>query len=499
MKKKVKKGCIIAGVILVVAIVVVFAVNPMGKNMIYTEVTAETRDIMTYLEFSGNIEASDVSQIYAKTNARVKEVLVEEGEKVKKGDVIAVLDSDEIEYSIQVKESVLALNQLSNQYNIKDTKTNLNNINEQIDSGLNANVNAAQSSLLAAQEQYYKAVDTYNRAKSDYDNEKTSSIVQAKQTLNSAKAQYEQSQYSMTHDRSGESLDAISEDYVSQSLASSQAQISNAQTNLTLAKENAKKQVDDYYDAMVAAEESFADAQKNYNTVLLSVDQNVNSAENALEKVVALASTESSELELEHLRDSLSDYVIIADMDGYITSLDVKEGIYTSAAMPVCEISNLEKMEVSVNIDEYDVTQVKIGEPVEIYINALEKNYEGRITNISKKAIVNNSVAYLNATVQFDTDEEIDSGLSAEIKLIKQDEKNVLSLPVGAISYNDDNTAYVLVKGADGKEKKTSVVIGASDGSFVQIKEGITQGTVVLMAPSMNDYYEMMMAGPGNE
>lgn len=56
----------------------------MKSGAAYEEVSVEARDITTYLEFSGNIEASNISKVYPDTSAKVLEVLVEEGDEVKK-------------------------------------------------------------------------------------------------------------------------------------------------------------------------------------------------------------------------------------------------------------------------------------------------------------------------------------------------------------------------------------------------------------------------------
>lgn len=77
----------------------------MKNGAAYEEVSVEARDITTYLEFSGNIEASNISKVYPDTSAKVLEVLVEEGDEVKKGDVIALLDSGDTEYNISLKEN----------------------------------------------------------------------------------------------------------------------------------------------------------------------------------------------------------------------------------------------------------------------------------------------------------------------------------------------------------------------------------------------------------
>ena len=157
-------------VILVVALAVVFSVSAGGSSSRYLETTVENRDIVSYLEFSGNIEASDVSTVYASVTAQVTEVAVEEGDYVEAGDVIAVLDSGDVEYNIALQEANLELAQLTDSYNIRDSQTSLDNLNSQLENGLNSTLNTAQETLLSAQESYQTAVETYNRAKEELEN-----------------------------------------------------------------------------------------------------------------------------------------------------------------------------------------------------------------------------------------------------------------------------------------------------------------------------------------
>lgn len=499
MKKKKfgkKKIVIIVAVVVVVVLIAGNILNGGKTATIYQEEVAQTRDITNYLEFSGNIEAVDVSNVFSKTTAQVLEVLVEEGDEVKAGEPIILLDSGDVEYNIELQEKALELNKLQDTYNIKDSKTSLDNLNTQIESGLNQTLNQAQKTLLSTQEQYQKAVDTYNEAKADYENDNTDTIVSAKRNLESAQRSYSAQQYNITHMSDGTAIENLSDEYISNQLSSAASQISQYQSALDDARTQAKEQVEDYYTALQEAQTALDDAEKDYETTLLSVNQNVESSKAALEKVQALANKETSEMELEHLRESLEDYTIYAPIDGFVTAMNANEGEYIATTISAAEITNLDKMQVSVSIDEYDIAQVSVGESVEIYINALDTYYEGKIARIAKKATVKNDVSYLEAVVEFEADDKISSGLSAEVKLVKADEKDAVALPISAIQYDTDNSAYVLLKGADGKEVKTSVTLGISDGNYVQITEGIKSGDVVFRTPSMNDYYQMMMQGP---
>lgn len=484
--KKWKKVLII---VLVVAVIIgFFACSAGGKEKTagYNEVIAETRDITTYLEFTGNIEAVDVVNVYPETSGKILEVLVEEGDDVKAGDVIAILDSGDVEYNIKMKEAALALSKLTNEYNIKDTQNSLDHMNEQIDNGLHSSLNSAQKALLNAQQSYMDAAEAYNEAQVNYEKDDTSAIASAKQQVRTAQASYNNA-YSQWEDHM----------MTDEMLTTYSASLTNANESLKRAREDAKKAIEDAYEALEKAEVNLSDAEKDFETAALAVSQSLETSQNALEKTQALSTTETSEMELEHLRESLEDYTIYATLDGCVTKLNAKVGEYTANAAAAAEITSFDTMQVSVKIDEYDIAQVQEGDPVEIYVNALDRYYEGKIASISRVATIQNDISYLEAVVEFDADEAIRSGLSAEVKLIKADEKGVIALPVSAIEYNADNTAYVRVMDAEGNMQQKSVSLGVSDGTWVQILEGIASGDIVYEQPSMEELYmQMMMGGP---
>ena len=131
-------------------------------------------------------------------------------------------------------------------------------------------------------------------------------------------------------------------------------------------------------------------------------------------------------------------------------------------------------------------------------LGGLDRDYEGTIARISRKATVENEVSYLDATVEFEADDQVRDGLSAEIRLIRQQELGVPALPSEAVSYNDDNSAFVYIRDDAGKVVTQPVTLGATDGTWVQVTDGVKAGDTVLYiyTPSYADLM-MMTAGQG--
>lgn len=481
-----KKWIALIAVVVFAVFAIVSGVNAGGGNQ-YLQAVVENRDIVSYLEFSGNIEATDVSGVYTSVTAQVTEVAVEEGDRVEAGDVIAVLDSSDVEYNIALQEANLKQAQLTDSYNIQDSRTSLDHLNTQLEEGLNSTLNTAQETLLSAQENYRDAVEAYNQAKKELEEGTNQSVVSARQSVASAQASYD-------------SAAEQNEDHLitDEALATYAVTLSNAQESLRLAQETAEQEVEDSYDSMIAAQEALADAERDYSAAELSMDQNVQTSEQTLEKTQALASQEASKLELEHLKESLDDYTIVAPISGYVTSLSLKEGEFTSGATAVAEVTSFDTMQAEIKISEYDVAKVKEGDAVSIHVDALDRDYEGTIARISRTATVENEVSYLDATVEFEADDQVRDGLSAEIRLIRQQELGVPALPSEAVSYNDDNSAFVYIRDDAGKVVTQPVTLGATDGTWVQVTDGVKAGDTILYiyTPSYADLM-MMTAGQG--
>ncbi|MBQ8978176.1 MAG: efflux RND transporter periplasmic adaptor subunit, partial [Oscillospiraceae bacterium] len=106
MKKK-KKG--IAGKIILVVVLLLLAaggfliwqsVNAM-KNMAMVEpMELKKKDLRNTVTFSGIVESNTFEQVTSGMNLPIATVNVKEGDIVKKGDILATLDSDTIEDDI---------------------------------------------------------------------------------------------------------------------------------------------------------------------------------------------------------------------------------------------------------------------------------------------------------------------------------------------------------------------------------------------------------------
>ena len=529
MKKWIKKHKIIV-IIVILAIVAILVKSLFFTDAAqgYAEETVATRDIVTYNSFVGNVEATSDIEITAQVSEKAVKVLVEKGDKVKKGDVIAKLDTTDIDYNIELQEANLKATKKSNKYNISDAKRGYENYKETLDKGLNSQLESARMQMESAEKALTDANDEYDKAKKEIDSGTYSSIQSVYLQREQAYRAYEQAS-----DSASDAYDAYvsakkayeaayKEAQATQTADATAATVTSADLiTLKTAMETAysqyqslDKSVDTYYDNYTDAKKAFDDtkksilenledsienaqisydnAKKSYDIVELTVEQQLEEYEAAYKKTKDLSDVSAAEIQLEQLKASREDYTITAPASGTITSLDLKEGETTTMGMAVATITDLDGMQVEIKVDEYTVKNVSVGDAVTIYVDALEKDYEGTLVEVDRTATVEGGVSYFNAKVNFTPDDDVKSGMSVEVKVMKVNEPDSITVSQSSLQYNDDNTPYVYMKDENGELVEKEVTLGASDGSYVQVTEGLAEGDVIYYPQSSIYGYEDM-------
>ena len=145
----------------------------------------------------------------------------------------------------------------------------------------------------------------------------------------------------------------------------------------------------------------------------------------------------------------------------------------------IARIVDYDTLEVSVDVDEYDIGAVTIGKDGDVYLNALETTIPGVVSDVSRSATREGGVSYYQAKLQVDAGSDVRSGMSVEVTILNQQALAVPSLSLDALSYDEYNRPYVYVKDAEGQMIATPVETGISDGRNIQITSGVETGDMV--------------------
>ncbi len=178
--------------------------------------------------------------------------------------------------------------------------------------------------------------------------------------------------------------------------------------------------------------------------------------------------------------------VIKTDIDGEVTSLNVGKDDAVTAGQTLCQIIDMDRLEIRLNVDEYDVGAVTPGVQAEVTVLATNTSYTGTVTALDKNGTASGDLSYYTATVALDDTQGIYPGMQVSAKVLRGQALGAVLVKMDALCFDDYNQPYVLVRAANGKDAvQRSVRVGVSDGIYAEITEGLSAGETVLKRSGM--------------
>ena len=164
-------------------------------------------------------------------------------------------------------------------------------------------------------------------------------------------------------------------------------------------------------------------------------------------------------------QNSYSKLVARAEISGVVGNLFIKEGNDIAAKEVLFTILNDKQMQSYVGITPEAISKVKIGDEINVRIDALAKEYKAKITELNP--IADSTTKNFKVKLVLDNpDEEIKDGMFGNV-IIPVGESSVLSIEDEAI-ITRDLVNYVF-KYEDGKAKQVEVTVGATNLPYTEI------------------------------
>ena len=170
---------------------------------------------------------------------------------------------------------------------------------------------------------------------------------------------------------------------------------------------------------------------------------------------------------------------IEAEFDGRVNQLLVNAGDEVLQGDSLIQVADFSRMKVSIRVDEYDISDVHVGQSARVTVTATEQTIETVIDSINYISASTGNVAYYTATAYVDVPDGVYPGMQATISIPQSEAQNVVVLKLAAISFDETNQAYVLMQKADGTMEKVSITTGVSNGNYVEITSGLQSGDTV--------------------
>ncbi len=247
-----------------------------------------------------------------------------------------------------------------------------------------------------------------------------------------------------------------------------------------------------YEDREIDAQHAIDDAQHAYDNAFVDFnkkgyDASFNNAKSDYNynkaNVQANDNVKSLERQLEQNQDSLDNYIVTAPISGIITSVNAQEGNgYQASTGALFTVQAIEVYEVTTQVDEYDINNVKVGQKVAIMTDATgEDELEGKVTFIAPVATAASSSSAVSTgasssntfEVKVDIlkkDERLRFGMSAKLNILVDTHDNVLVVPYDAIEQkeNGETVIYVVDKSKDpagvADDDKSGIPVVGLDG-----------------------------------
>ncbi|HCT65385.1 MAG TPA: efflux transporter periplasmic adaptor subunit [Lachnospiraceae bacterium] len=423
-KKKVIIGVLVVSMVAAVGFGIKRKTTKESAGVTVSTKAVEVKEIEELLSLKAPLEGTESIDVVSRLHYEILSIDVKEGDKVQKGQVLATLDTSTLEDEIEKLKDNLEL--LKIQYS-KDEESQNTSL-ELAKAKLNDN-------LQESQRNYEQALETLKNAKNDLKNAKA---------LNEA--------------------GGISSD-----------EVNTAQTKVN----DAQREVDKFNvenGKVVATESELLD---------------IKNSKIALSTASTLKSIEIAEKDLERKKKDLEECRIKSSIDGTVTRVNSKVGRFADEVeedKPMFVIENIDKLKMMVDVSEYDIDKVAVGQPVTINADILKNDVaNGVVVRISPTGEEKSGSSERFIPIQIDIKSGYDrliAGINANAKIQIAKADNAKVIPIEALRDNNDGTYSVLRVNSENKLEAVAVEIGIEDALEIQvISDNLNEGDKIVLNP----------------
>ena len=424
----------------------------------WDKLVIERGTLLATVNATGTVLPEKQTTLSFRSPGRVDRVWVKEGQFVTQDEVLAQLETRDLEYAVAQARLALATAQaqlLRLQRPPSDE-----------------DIAAAEAALSSAQASYRRLLagpsdEEIRVARTNLD--------QAKATLDQAQAAYDQ-----VADRANVAM-------LPQALQLEQATIAynaaKANFELTM-REPSEAEVAGARSAIVQAEASLARLQAG-----------------AQEEDILLAQlqVEQAQLSLEQAGHQVEGSILTAPHAGMITAVGVQEG-ELSGGQPAFVLTDLSQYHVEGTVDEIDIGRVATGQPVTVTLDALPgESLSGQIEEIASTAQMDTGVVSYRVRIYLDpTAAPLRVGMTANVDIVTEERNDILLVPNRFVRIERTTGQTYVERLVAGSVQSVEIQTGQRDEFYSEVMAGLEEGdTVVLIRESSADRLRgVMEMGP---
>ncbi|MCE5221147.1 MAG: efflux RND transporter periplasmic adaptor subunit [Clostridium sp.] len=439
-KKKLSKKVILLGAIFIIVVAIIIGKIIMPKSVPEVKHTVLSKGkIVNSINVLGEIKSKDSTNIYSTSNNPVKEVKAKVGDKVKVGDVLAILDSGILEKDIEQATATAEASEANNKVQLDAAQKAYNDELYLYNNNLNSEIKNAEETLNLAKINFDNKKKIYEKNKALFEAEAIaeSELDKVKIDFDTANSDYEKAKVSLenTQVKADQALNKAKNEYET-------AQTNSSNNSQRIAIEKQKQQLDD------------CTIKATTEGTITAVNAAVGNPGNGIL------------FQIESL-DNMEVTTSIKEVDIVNVKIGQRAEIKTDGTGD--EITQGEVVSVSPSAKKEEVVQTKSG-----------TQSQGASSDASFEAKIK-----IN-----DMSENMKSGMSARVNIITSEKLDIYAVSSESIVQNEDSKSiYIAEKGGEKPDeyiiKELPIDTGLESDFNVEISGyGISEGIIIIDDPS---------------
>ncbi|MBS6937329.1 MAG: HlyD family efflux transporter periplasmic adaptor subunit [Clostridium sp.] len=344
------------------------------------------------------------------------------------------------------------------------------------------------------------ARETYVQQKSNFQN--------IQQVYNQAQTDYQNQLASIASSASGAMSGVAS---AQSGVAAAEAQLDAAQdarngasmAQLEQGVDSAKRGVDSAQLQKEIAQNQVSNAKDQREASNNAIQQQIDSLKDSLVgSQIAAQSTQSQEIAIQKMQNTLEDATITAPVSGVVTAVYAKVGEPGNGLLFVVE--DTQSLKINTKIKEYDVANIREGMPVVIKSDATgDQEISGTVTYIAPAAVKteagNTQTGGNDSNVEFEAEVQVNDpncglriGMNTRLTVLLEEKQDVFGVPYDAVVEKADGSTVVYAAVEQQNSGKNSsyvvteipVTTGLETDFYIEISGGeVTPGMAVISNP----------------
>ncbi|MCL4506880.1 MAG: efflux RND transporter periplasmic adaptor subunit [Chloroflexi bacterium] len=501
-----KKLPIIAAGLLVTTALVAACAAPGSTNTQRTgngqgtgqRVKVTSGTISNHIIGTGTVVARSTAQLAFSHSGTVKTVNVKVGDQVKAGQVLATIDTSDLELTARQQYANYINAQASYSQTIAGpTPENLQAAQAAVISAQAAYTTALQGSTSAALGSAYAqvksaqaALDQLSVAPSRYDVASAqANMLNAKAALDSAQAAYDSAfkrnpagiggtsaglnleQATNNYNAAKAAYDKLFEPATASAVSSAKAQVASAQANL-VNLEPTQQKVASALQTLEQAKASLANLTPTDTAILQ-----------------AKSKMDQAYLAWQQAEKAVTDSTLTAPFDGMVATvnIDVGDSAATGAAI---EVADFTVPQFEVSVDESDLGNVKVGENAIVQLQTYPNlQIPGKVERVDAAGKTTGNIVTFQVYVSISNTKQTDGasptillGMSGTSQIETQRADNATLVPDNALIVDTQTQTYSVQRlNADGSMSTVPITIGFRGTNEVQALSGVKPGDTLLI------------------